>query len=355
MKIALITGSAGLIGSESVRFFANKGFQVVGIDNDLRCSFFGDHASTIWNRDKLRQEIPNYIHKSEDIRNLKALESIFKEYNTDIKVIIHAAAQPSHDWAATDPLTDFAVNANGTLNLLEMTRQHCEQAIFIFTSTNNVYGDRINHFPLVELESRWELDESHPYFQYGIDETMNIDATQHTLFGASKVAADIMVQEFGIYYGLKTGIFRGGCLTGPAHSGTQLHGFLSYLMECAITGKPYSVFGYKGKQVRDNIHSYDLVNMFWHFYQNPRQGEVYNAGGSRYSHCSMLEAIKMCEDIVSKPMNWQYVENNRQADHIWWVSDVRKFQSHYPEWQFTYGLRDILTQISDGLLERNNL
>jgi CDP-paratose 2-epimerase len=236
-----------------------------------------------------------------------------------------------------------------------MMRQHCPKAVFIFTSTNNVYGDTINHFPLVELEKRWELEESHPYFEHGIDETMSIDRSVHTIFGASKVAADIMVQEYGIYYGLNTGVFRGGCLTGPDHSGTQLHGFLAYLMKCAIIGRRYTVFGYQAKQVRDNIHSYDLVNMFWHFYQNPRQGEVYNAGGSRYSHCSMLEAIELCSEIVGKPMDWGYSEQNRLGDHIWWVSDVRKFQSHYPDWSFKYNLDDILVQIYEGLSKRSDL
>ncbi|MGB7275257.1 MAG: NAD-dependent epimerase/dehydratase family protein, partial [Geitlerinemataceae cyanobacterium] len=338
-----------------VRFFADRNLKVVGIDNDLRRYFFGDEASTQWNRDRLQNEVKNYIHENEDIRDLNALERIFKTYNTDIKVIIHAAAQPSHDWAATEPLTDFTVNANGTLNLLEMMRQHCPKAVFIFTSTNNVYGDTINHFPLVELETRLELEESHPYFEHGIDETMSIDRSVHTIFGASKVAADIMVQEYGVYYGLNTGVFRGGCLTGPDHSGTQLHGFLAYLMKCAIVGRHYTVFGYKAKQVRDNIHSYDLVNMFWHFYQNPRQGEVYNAGGSRYSHCSMMEAIARCGEIVGKPMDWSYSEQNRLGDHIWWVSDVRKFQSHYPDWSFKYNLDDILIQIYEGLSKREDL
>lgn len=355
MDIAIVTGASGLIGSEAVRFFADRNLKVVGIDNDLRRYFFGDEASTQWNRDRLQNEVNNYIHENEDIRDLNALERIFKTYNTDIKVIIHAAAQPSHDWAATEPLTDFTVNANGTLNLLEMMRQHCPKAVFIFTSTNNVYGDTINHFPLVELETRLELEESHPYFEHGIDETMSIDRSVHTIFGASKVAADVMVQEYGVYYGLNTGVFRGGCLTGPDHSGTQLHGFLAYLMKCAIVGRHYTVFGYKAKQVRDNIHSYDLVNMFWHFYQNPRQGEVYNAGGSRYSHCSMMEAIARCGEIVGKPMDWSYSEQNRLGDHIWWVSDVRKFQSHYPDWSFKYNLDDILIQIYEGLSKREDL
>lgn len=355
MDFAIVTGASGLIGSAAVRFFADRGLGIVGIDNDLRRYFFGDEASTAWNRDRLCEEVPNYIHENEDIRDLEALERIFKTYNTDIKVIIHAAAQPSHDWAATEPLTDFGVNANGTLNLLEMTRQHCPEAVFIFTSTNNVYGDTINHYPLVELETRWELETSHPYFERGIDETMTIDRSVHTIFGASKVAADVMVQEYGVYYGLKTGTFRGGCLTGPDHSGTQLHGFLAYLMKCAIVDRHYTVFGYKAKQVRDNIHSYDLVNMFWHFYQNPRQGEVYNAGGSRYSHCSMMEAIARCSEIVGKPMDWSYSEDNRLGDHIWWVSDVQKFKSHYPDWEFKYGLDDILLQIYEGLSKRKDL
>ncbi len=355
MDIAIVTGASGLIGSQAVRFFAEKNFHVVGIDNDLRRYFFGDEASTQWNRDRLQRELKNYTHENEDIRDLKALERIFTHYSTDVKVIIHAAAQPSHDWAATEPLTDFAVNANGTINLLEMMRQHCPKAVFIFTSTNNVYGDTINHLPLVEHEKRWELDESHPYFEHGIDETMSIDRSVHTIFGASKVAADIMVQEYGVYYGLNTAVFRGGCLTGPDHSGTQLHGFLAYLMKCAITGHPYTVFGYQAKQVRDNIHSYDLVNMFWHFYQNPRQGEIYNAGGSRYSHCSMIEAIERCGEIVGKPMNWSYSDQNRLGDHIWWVSDVRKFQEHYPDWSFKYNLDDILLQIHEGLSQREDL
>lgn len=265
MNIALITGSAGLIGAESVRFFSKKGFTVVGIDNDMRKVFFGDEASTQWSREKLESEIRDYIHYNEDIRDKTAMEAIFKKYSNDIKLIIHTAAQPSHDWAAKDPFTDFTVNANGTLTLLEMTRQHCPDAVFIFTSTNKVYGDTPNNLPLVELETRWEIDESHPYFKNGIDESMNVDQTKHSLFGASKLAADVLVQEYGRYFNMKTVCFRGGCLTGPGHSSAELHGFLAYLMKCAVTGKHYTIFGYKGKQVRDNIHSYDLVNAFWHF------------------------------------------------------------------------------------------
>lgn len=352
MNIAVITGSAGLIGSESVRFFSSKFDLVVGIDNDMRAYFFGDDASTKWNQNILEKEIANYKHYSCDIRDFNKLETIFKEFNTDIKLILHTAAQPSHDWAAKEPITDFTVNANGTLNLLENTRIHCSEAVFIFTSTNKVYGDNPNFLPLIEQEKRWELDKNHIYYEYGIDELMSLDHTTHSVFGASKVAADIMVQEYGKYFKMKTGIFRGGCLTGPNHSGTKLHGFLSYLMKCNITKEHYTIFGYKGKQVRDNIHSYDLVNMFWHFYQDPKTGEVYNAGGSRFSNCSMLEAIDMCEEITGNKMNYSYTENNRIGDHIWYISDVRKFQSHYPKWDYKYGIKDLLTEIFIGLKER---
>ena len=352
MDICIVTGSGGLIGSESVRFFAQKGFTVAGIDNDMRRVFFGDEASTRWNCERLKSEIKDYVHFEADIRDIDAMQKIFNKYNSDIKLIIHTAAQPSHDWAANDPFMDFTVNANGTLVLLEMTRKYCPEAVFVFTSTNKVYGDTPNSLPLVELETRWEIDESHPYFQHGIDESMSIDQSKHSLFGASKVAADVLVQEYGRYFDMKTVCFRGGCLTGPNHSGTQLHGFLAYLMKCAITGTEYTVFGYKGKQVRDNIHSYDLVNMFWHFYQNPRQGEVYNAGGSRHSNCSMLEAIKMCEEITGNKMNWKYQDQNRIGDHIWWISDVRKFQAHYPDWHYTYNIRQILEEMYKNMKKR---
>lgn len=345
MKICIITGSSGLIGSESVAFFSDKFDKVVGIDNNMRQAFFGADASTEWNTKKLVETIPNFEHHNADIRNEQEIDKIFALYGNDIKLIVHTAAQPSHDWAASAPFTDFTVNANGTLVMLEATRKHCPTATFIFTSTNKVYGDTPNYLPLIELEKRWEIDESHPYFKEGIDENMSIDQTKHSLFGASKVAADVLVQEYGKYFGMNTGVFRGGCLTGPNHSGTKLHGFLSYLMKCAITGDKYTVFGYHGKQVRDNIHSWDLVNMFWHFYQNPRQGEVYNAGGGRFSNCSMAEAIEMCQQITGKPMNYEYTEANRIGDHIWWISDVSKFKSHYPDWTWKYNINDILTQI----------
>lgn len=351
MKICVITGSGGLIGSEAVDFFAPKFDLVVGIDNDMRQYFFGAEASTDWNIQRLSEIHSNYKHFNADIRNQEALSKIFQEYGKDISLIIHAAAQPSHDWAAKEPFTDFTVNANGTLNLLEMTREFCPDGVFIFTSTNKVYGDNPNFLPLVELETRWEIDENHQYFD-GIDEHMSVDNTKHSLFGASKLAADIMVQGYGRYFGMKTGIFRGGCLTGPRHSGTQLHGFLSYLMKCAITRQNYTIFGYKGKQVRDNIHSFDLVNMFWHFYQNPREGEVYNAGGARFANCSMQEAISVCETITGNKMNYTYSETNRIGDHIWYISDVAKFEQHYPEWNFKYNLQDTLTQIFEELRNR---
>ena len=352
MNIALITGSAGLIGSEAVKFFSDKFDAIIGIDNNLRQYFFGEEASTRWNQLRLEKEMPHYTHKNVDIREVAELEKIFEEYGRDIKLVLHTAAQPSHDWAAKEPFTDFAVNANGTLNLLEMTRLHAPDATFIFTSTNKVYGDTPNFLPLVELDKRWEIDKAHPYFERGIDEKMSIDHSKHSLFGASKVAADILVQEYGKYFGMKTGVFRGGCLTGPNHSGAKLHGFLSYLMKCAITGDHYTIFGYKGKQVRDNIHSYDLVNMFWYFYQNPKSGEVYNAGGGRFANCSMLEAIELCNEITGKKMNYSYSDTNRIGDHIWWVSDLKKFKDDYPGWHWKYDLKNTLIQIHDGIASR---
>ena len=345
MKVAIITGSSGLIGSESVKFFSDKFDLVVGIDNDQRAYFFGVDASTENTKLKLKDTVSNFEHHDVDIRNIESLEQIFSSYSSDISLIVHTAAQPSHDWAAKEPFTDFTVNANGTLNLLEMTRKYCPEAVFIFTSTNKVYGDTPNYLPLIEKEKRWEIDESHTYFENGIDENMSIDHTKHSLFGASKVAADILVQEYGRYFGMKTGIFRGGCLTGPNHAGTQLHGFLSYLVKCAMSDTAYTIFGYKGKQVRDNIHSYDLVNMFWHFYQNPRAGAVYNAGGGRHSNCSMLEAIEEIETLSGKKLKYSILDDNRKGDHIWWISDVGKFKSDYPDWDYKYDLRDILSQI----------
>jgi CDP-paratose 2-epimerase len=352
MRIALITGSSGLIGSEAVDFFSDKFDLIIGIDNNLREYFFGKSASVLWNKERLEKKHKNYVHYSTDIRNLNELEKIFNKYKYDISLIIHTAAQPSHDWAAKEPLTDFGVNATATLNLLEMTRLHCPEAVFIFTSTNKVYGETPNHLPLREMENRWEIEETHPFFVAGINEKMSIDQTKHSLFGASKLAADILVQEYGKYFAMNTGVFRGGCLTGPNHSGTQLHGFLSYLMKCAITRENYTIFGYKGKQVRDNIHSFDLVNMFWHFFKQPRQGEVYNVGGGRFANCSIIEAIAVCEKISGNKFIYTYTDTNRIGDHIWWISDVSKFRSHYPDWNWTFGIEETLVQIFDNLSKR---
>ncbi len=340
---ALITGSAGLIGSEAAKFFAQKGFDIVGIDNDMRSYFFGEEASTEWNKKKVTKELgSSYTHYAADIRDNEAISKIFKKHKFDI--IIHTAAQPSHDWAAKEPFTDFSVNATGTLVMLENMRQHCPDAVFIFTSTNKVYGDTPNSLPLVELDKRWELTEDHHFFT-GIDESMSIDNTKHSIFGASKVAADVMVQEYGKYFGFKTAVFRGGCLTGPSHSGAELHGFLAYLIKCIASGKKYTIFGYKGKQVRDNIHSHDLVNAFWHFYQNPRMGEVYNIGGARNSNISMLEAIEKIEILLDRKANYELSDENRIGDHMWYVSDVSKFKEHYPDWEFEYDINDILKEM----------
>ncbi len=345
MSVAIVTGSAGLIGSEAARHFARLGLLTVGIDNDMRSRFFGNEASTVWQREQLQRELgERYLHIDQDIRDAAAMARLFERYGSDISVIVHAAAQPSHDWAARDPQADFSVNANGTLNLLEATRRHAPDAVFIFTSTNKVYGDQPNRLPLVEQTTRWEIDPQHPYHQ-GIAEDMSIDQCLHSLFGASKVAADVLTQEYGRYFGMQTGVFRGGCLTGPNHSGTQLHGFLAYLMKCTATGTPYRVFGYRGKQVRDNIHSADLIAAFDCFFRAPRAGEVYNIGGSRFSHCSMLEAIALCEEITGRELSFEIVDDNRIGDHIWYVSDVRKFQSHFPSWKLTYDVRGILQEI----------
>jgi CDP-paratose 2-epimerase len=335
-KIALITGSAGLIGSESARFFAEKGYQIIGIDNDMRKYYFGESASTEWNQKQLASELGDqYRHHAVDIRDREAIEGIFKKLTPDI--VIHTAAQPSHDWAAKEPHTDFSVNAVGTLVLLEAVRQFAPETTFIFMSTNKVYGDQPNYLPLVETDTRWEIEPTHA-FHKGIDESMSIDQTLHSVFGVSKVAADVMTQEYGKYFGLKTGVFRGGCLTGPNHSGVQLHGFLSYLVKCISTGTLYTIFGYKGKQVRDNIHASDLVNMFWHFHQKPRSGEVYNAGGGREANISMLEAIAKVEALTGKKANVVYSETSRIGDHMWYISDLGKFKSHYPGWQIAYDI-----------------
>lgn len=348
-KTVLVTGSAGLIGSASVRFFANKGFKVLGIDNDARKYFFGLPASTTWNKRKLMSEINDYVHFDVDIRNQKKIEEIFKKNNqrfssNKIDLIIHAAAQPSHDWAAKEPLTDFTINALGTLILLEAYRKFCPDAVFIYCSTNKVYGDNPNRLPYVELKTRYELPKGNKFYN-GIDEKMSLDDNTHSIFGVSKTSADLMAQEYGRYFGLKTGIFRGGCLTGPAHSPAQLHGFLAYLIYCIANDKEYTIIGYKGKQVRDNIHSYDVVNAFYHFYLNPRLGEAYNIGGSRYSNISVVEAIEKIERILGKKAKIKYNPKNRVGDHIWYISDVSKFKKHYPKWDYTYDGDQILQEL----------
>ncbi len=352
MSVVIISGSAGLIGSEATRYFAQRGFDIVGIDNDMRREFFGNEASTRWQQRQLEKELGNsYRHVDADIRDDLLIKNIFAEFGEDISLVIHAAAQPSHDWAASQPHTDFTVNANGTLNLLEATRIYAKESVFIFTSTNKVYGDNPNHLPLIEAETRWEIDRAHPYYR-GISEDMSIDHCLHSLFGASKVAADVMVQEYGRYFGMKTVSFRGGCLTGPNHSGTQLHGFLAYLVKCTVSQTPYTVFGYKGKQVRDNIHSLDLISAFDHFYQNPRYGEVYNIGGGRFSNCSMLEAIDICQQISGSELKFSYRDENRIGDHLWYISDLTKFQDHYPQWQLTYNVTDICREIYEANVDR---
>ena len=359
MSVVIITGSAGLIGSEAAGFFSELGFDVVGIDNNLRETFFGPDASTLWRKNQLISKLGRkYKHYDVDLRDFDQILKICNQYRSNIDLVIHCAAQPSHDWAARAPLIDFSVNANGTLNILEAVRQVAPESPFIFTSTNKVYGDSPNQLPLVELEKRWEIDPSHIY-KNGIDENMSIDQNLHSIFGASKVAADLMVQEYGRYFGMKTVCFRCGCLTGPNHSGTMLHGFLAYLLKCCVIQKPYTVFGYKGKQVRDNIHSLDMVNAFHAFYKNPRSGEVYNMGGGKYANCSMIEAIELCEKISGEKMQWHYSEQNRIGDHIWYISSLAKFERHFPEWKITFQVEEILKDIYEKnhqrwLDEKNN-
>lgn len=351
-KRVLVTGSAGLIGSESVRFFCEKGFEVTGIDNDMRAYFFGSEASTNWNRQRLQRKYENYKHLSLDIRDQEKLEVLFREKQFDL--IIHTAAQPSHDWAAKEPVTDFSINALGTLIALEAFRKYCPEAVFIFTSTNKVYGDNPNKLPVVENETRYEIPENHQFYN-GIDETMSLDDCTHSIFGVSKAAADLMVQEYGKYFGLKTAVFRGGCLTGPAHSSAQLHGFLAYLVSSIATEKTYKIFGYNGKQVRDNIHAVDVINAFWNFYQNPRPGEVYNMGGSRHSNVSVLEAVSKIEEILGKKAKIEYDPRNRIGDHIWYISDVTKFKTHYPRWDYTYNSDLILEELCRCALDNSKL
>jgi CDP-paratose 2-epimerase len=300
----------------------------------------------------MQREISTFSHHDIDVRDSAKIERVFAELNSEINVVVHAAAQPSHDWAANDPMTDFSVNAGGTFNLLEMTRRYAPNATFIFTSTNKVYGDAPNHMPLRELDMRWEVDASHPFYEHGINESLTIDQTNHSLFGASKLAADVIVQEYGRYFGLNTVVFRAGCLTGPGQTGAPSHGFLSHLVDCVMRGTPYTILGYKGKQVRDNLHCNDLAECFWEVHRAPRSGEVYNIGGGRFSHCSVLEAIAMSEDIIGKKLTVSYSEVPRKADHLWWISDTRKFQLHYPGWKHRTGLKETISEIADELASR---
>ncbi len=351
MPTAIITGSGGLIGSESVRHFAASGFDVVGLDNDMRAYFFGPEASTSHTVAELADEFPNFQARDVDIRDFAAVEKVFTERAKDLTLVIHTAAQPSHDWAAREPHTDFGVNAQGTLNLLEATRRHAPDATFIFTSTNKVYGDTPNYLPLEEHETRLELPESHKWYG-GIDTTMSIDQTTHSLFGVSKVAADLMVQEYGRYFHMPTVCFRGGCLTGPNHAGAQLHGFLAYLMRATVTGTPYTVFGYNAKQVRDNIHANDVVAAFEAFHANPKESAVYNMGGGRFSNCSMLEAIELCQEISGRQLDYKISDQARIGDHRWWISDLGAFRTDYPDWAPRYDLEATLRQIHDRNAER---
>ena len=352
MSVIVITGSSGLIGSETAKFFHQQGFDVVGLDNNMRSYFFGEDASVEWNAKQLTASLPRFRHHAVDIRDVSAVNKLFEQLGKDIALVVHCAAQPSHDWAAREPMTDFSINATGTLVMLEATRRFAPNAVFILTSTNKVYGDAPNVLPLIETDRRWELDPAHPWSTHGIDESMSIDQNMHSIFGASKVAADVMVQEYGRYFGMNTAVFRGGCLTGPAHSGAELHGFLAYLVRCAVTRRPYTILGYKGKQVRDNIHSNDLVQCFWHFYRDPTPGAVYNMGGSRHSNCSILEALDVIADVSGHEVIYSVVDDARSGDHVWWISDVRRFQRDFPSWSYSYDLRATLSEMIDAATER---
>ena len=344
MSIVIITGSTGLVGSEAVNFFCDKGFDVVGIDNNLRKFFFGKDGSTIWVKNKLLKRNKNFKNLNLDVRNYKKLKKIFKKYSSNISLIIHCAAQPSHDYGKENPIIDFNVNATGTLNLLELTKKYCPDSPFIFMSTNKVYGDNPNKLKLIEKSNRWELSKKNKYFK-GIDENFSIDHCTHSFFGVSKTYADLIVQEYGNNVGLKTVCFRAGCITGPNHSGTKLHGFLSYLVKSSLSKKKYTIIGYKGKQVRDNLHSLDLVNCFWEFYKKPKKGEVYNIGGGRYSNCSVVEALNLFEKLTNIKIQRQIIKTPRVGDHIWYVSNLSKFKKDYPGWKQKYNTKKILKEL----------
>ena len=344
MSVVLITGSCGLVGSESALFFSEKGFEIVGIDNNSRRFFFGKDGDTGWIKSRLKKSISKYYHYNSDIRNFDSLEKVFRRYGKRVSLIIHSAAQPSHDWAKTRPFIDFDINAKGTLNLLELNKKYCPETPFIFMSTNKVYGDNPNLLPLKEKKNRWEINSNHKYYK-GIDESMSIDKCTHSFFGASKAYADLMVQEYGKNIGLKTACFRAGCITGPNHSGAKLHGFLSYLVKISLQKRKYTLIGYKGKQVRDNIHSEDLVRIFWEFYKKPKKGEVYNVGGTRFSNCSIIEALNYIEEKAKVRIKKIIKKENRIGDHIWYVSSMKKFKRHYPKWKQKYDTNKIIDEL----------
>lgn len=344
MSLALITGSCGLVGSESSIFFEKKGFDIIGLDNNSRKFFFGKEGDITWIKKRLKRTLKRYNHNNIDIRNYSALEKIFKKYKNNIKCVIHTAAQPSHDWAVKEPLTDFNINANGTLNLLYLSKKYCQKSVFIYVSTNKVYGDLPNELPLVEKKKRYEINSKHPFYQ-GIDDKMSIDKSIHSLFGVSKISGDLLAQEYGKNLKLKTGIFRLGCITGENHAGAELHGFLSYLFKATKDGIKYKIYGYKGKQVRDNIHAKDLVSCFWNYYLNPKKGEVYNIGGGRENSCSILEAIELIEKKVRKKLNFSFDKKSRTGDHKWYITNNKKFKKHYPKWKIKYSLKRIIEEM----------
>ena len=351
MATAIVTGSGGLIGSEAARHLVTRGFEVIGLENDMRARFFGPQASTAPVTEALRAELDGFRSLDVDIRDEGAVDAAFRGCAATLELVVHAASQPSHDWAASDPTTDFTVNANGTLNLLEATRRHAPEATFAFLSTNKVYGDRPNSLPLEEHETRLELPRSHRWYA-GIDTNMELDRCTHSLFGVSKAAADLAVQEYGRYFGMPTVCLRGGCLTGPQHAGAKLHGFLAYLMRCTVTGEPYEVLGYGGTQVRDNIHARDVVRAIEAFHADPRPGAVYNLGGGRDNSVSMLEAIESCERIAGRELSWSLSDRARVGDHRWWISDLGEFRRDYPDWDVTIGIEQTLREIHEGNAER---
>ncbi len=348
MSLVLITGSCGLVGSEAAIFFSKKGFEILGVDNNARKFFFGPDGDISWIKKSLKKKIKNYNHYNIDIRNYNSLKKIFSKYRNQIKLIIHCAAQPSHDWAKNKAFIDFDVNAKGTLNLLELTKKYCSSSPFIFMSSNKVYGDNPNKLPLIEKKTRWEVNKNHKFFN-GIDETMSLDSCTHSFFGVSKTYADLIVQEYGKNIGLKTACFRAGCITGPNHSGAKLHGFLSYLVKSCLTKKSYNIIGYKGKQVRDNLHSKDLINCFWEFFKKPRYGEIYNTGGGKFSNCSILEAINLVESYTNLKIKKKIISRNRVGDHIWYISNMKKFKRHYPKWKQSYSTKKIIYELINSL------